>query len=185
MKPLRDTEGGSPLLERAKTLLDAAEPLPESRERMLRVRRALDQRRGGLLVSLRRLPAAAMAALIVLFGASAFAAVRVFVAVRSEVLESSASTPPADAAHKRGKKVARPRVEPAVQEAVQDAPQAAQPDVTTTTPAASATTPDISAIAKESASAPASTRPRAAGSTKGHGTHRATSALRFSSSSSF
>ena len=105
MKPLRDTlrdtERGSPLLERAKTLLDAAEPLPESRERMLRVRRALDQRRG-LWVSLRQLPAAAMAALIVLFGASAFAAVRVFVAVQSAAVEEGAAE--AGAAAKRGKR---------------------------------------------------------------------------------
>ena len=84
MKPLRDTEGGSALLRSARALLESEGPLPESRERMLRVRRALDApQRGGLL---RRAPALIAAGAIALFGASAFAAVRYF-AVRSAAEE--------------------------------------------------------------------------------------------------
>ncbi len=75
MKRLRDVDPGSPLQHKVRSLLDAAEPLPESRERMLRVRRALDAPRAS---GVRRLPALAMALVVALFGASAFAAVRIF-----------------------------------------------------------------------------------------------------------
>lgn len=88
MKRLRDTEASSPLLQKAHALLDAAPPLPDSRERMLRIRRALEQPRprGGLM----RVPAFAVASAVVLFGASAFAAVRIF-----DVFEAPAAAPPA------------------------------------------------------------------------------------------
>jgi hypothetical protein len=107
MKPLRDTEGDSPLLRRAKALLEATPPLAESRERMLRVRRALDQRRGGVWVYLGRLPAAAMAALIVLFGASAFAAVRVVTAWQEARAEERALHEQAAQGAERGKRRAK------------------------------------------------------------------------------
>ena len=47
MKRLRDIEPTSKLLAQAQALLDAEPPLPESRERMLKVRRALEQLRIG------------------------------------------------------------------------------------------------------------------------------------------
>ena len=75
MKRLRDSEPATPLLEKAQALIDSVDPLPESRERMARVRREIDRPRG-VLAGLRRLPALALAGLIALFGASAFAAVR-------------------------------------------------------------------------------------------------------------
>jgi hypothetical protein len=82
MKRLRDSEPKSPLIEQAHAMIDAVPPLPESRERMLRVRRELDRPRG-LLAGVRRAPALAFAALVALFGASAFAAVR-YIAARPE-----------------------------------------------------------------------------------------------------
>ncbi len=78
MRRLRDTESGSPLMDKVQTMLDATPPLPESREQMLRVRRRLDRPRG-LAASLQRLPALALAGLVVAFGTSAFAAVRYWV----------------------------------------------------------------------------------------------------------
>jgi hypothetical protein len=91
MKRLRDERAATPLMQKAQLLIDAVDPVPESRERMLRIRRQLDQPRprfaaiGGTApalrggTSIRRLPALALATLVVLFGASAFAAVRMFV----------------------------------------------------------------------------------------------------------
>jgi len=84
MKRLRDVEPGSPLQQKVRSLLDAAEPLPESRDRMLRVRRALDAPRAS---GVRRLPALAMALVVALFGASAFAAVRIFEAFERPAAE--------------------------------------------------------------------------------------------------
>jgi hypothetical protein len=60
------------------TLLDAVDPIPDSQAKMLRIRRELDQKRGPRAA---RVPALGLAALVVLFGASAFAAVRIYVAV--------------------------------------------------------------------------------------------------------
>lgn len=79
MRRLRDIESTSPLMDKAQAMIDATPPLPESREQMLRVRRELDRPRG-LAASLRRLPALALAGLVVMFGTSAFAAVRYWVA---------------------------------------------------------------------------------------------------------
>lgn len=76
MKRLRAVEGPSPVLDQARALLDAIEPLPESETRMRRVRLALDRPHA---TSLRRLPALVMAGILALVGASAFAAVRLFV----------------------------------------------------------------------------------------------------------
>jgi len=80
MKRLRDMDAGSPLERKAQQLLASVEPVSDTPERMARIRRKLDEPRG----LLGRMPALALAALIGLFGASAFAAVRVFVEVRSE-----------------------------------------------------------------------------------------------------
>jgi hypothetical protein len=88
MKRLRDMEGGTPLQREAQRLIDSVEPLADSPERMARVRRRLDEPRG-LMVAIRRLPALAIAALIALFGASAFAAVRVLVEVQQARVQSS------------------------------------------------------------------------------------------------
>jgi hypothetical protein len=83
MKRLRDMEPGSELQRKARQMIEAVDPVPASPERMARIRRKLDApHRGGVLVALQRLPAIAVAALIALFGASAFAAVRVFVEAR-------------------------------------------------------------------------------------------------------
>ncbi len=73
MKRLREMEAEGAELERARSLLEAAAPLPESEARMARVRAALDRPRAR---GLGRLPALALAAFVALFGASAFAAVR-------------------------------------------------------------------------------------------------------------
>jgi hypothetical protein len=78
MRRLRDAESSSPLMDKVQAMLDATPALPESREQMLRVRRKLDRPRG-LAASLQRLPALALAGLVVAFGTSAFAAVRYWV----------------------------------------------------------------------------------------------------------
>jgi hypothetical protein len=88
MKRLRDGDAQSPLMEKAQALIDAVPPLPESHERMQRVRRELDRPRG-MLAAMRRAPALALAALVALFGASAFAAVR-YLTARPELAASSA-----------------------------------------------------------------------------------------------
>lgn len=136
MKPLRETlretEPGSPLLERAKALLEAAPPLPESQARRLRVRRALDQPRGPW-VRLSRLPAAALAALVVLFGASAFAAVRVLVAVQSAAEEAPRRAPAG---------VATPAPAPAPSPTPAPTPTASASATPTPTPTPASTAPD-------------------------------------------
>jgi hypothetical protein len=83
MKRLRDMEASSPLEQKAQELLASVEPISDSPERMAMIRRRLDEPRG-LMVVIRRMPALALAALIGLFGASAFAAVRAFVELGSE-----------------------------------------------------------------------------------------------------
>jgi hypothetical protein len=90
MKRLRELEPKSPLEQRAQSLLDAVEPLAESRERLLRVRRALDRPRSG---GLRRVPALGLGLLVVLFGASAFAAVRVYEVIERSFVSLGASAP--------------------------------------------------------------------------------------------
>jgi hypothetical protein len=113
MKRLRDESGNSPQLRDAQRLLEAIEPLPESDERMQRVRRALDRpkRRAG---GLRRVPALVLSGLVVLFGASAFAAVR-YIAFRSAAVEQHAA--PAGtrsrAKHERAVQPTLPAPEPA------------------------------------------------------------------------
>jgi len=84
MKRLRDMEATSDLQRKAQQMISAVDPVPASAERMARIRRRLDQPRGGwgFVSTLRKLPALALAGLVVLFGASAFAAVRVFVEQR-------------------------------------------------------------------------------------------------------
>jgi hypothetical protein len=84
MKRLRDMEATSDLQRKAQQMISSVEPVPASAERMARIRRRLDEPRGGrsFVASLRKLPALALAGLVVLFGASAFAAVRVFVEQR-------------------------------------------------------------------------------------------------------
>lgn len=95
MKRLREVEETTPVVARARALLDAVEPLPESAARMRRVRLALDHARGAS-APLRRAPALVLAGALALFGASAFAAVRLFVATReAPVLEvEKAPAPP-------------------------------------------------------------------------------------------
>lgn len=83
MKRLRDMEASSPLERKAQQLLASVEPVSDSPERMALIRRRLDEPRG-VMAAIRRMPALALAATIGLFGASAFAAVRVFVELRSE-----------------------------------------------------------------------------------------------------
>jgi hypothetical protein len=87
MKRLRDMEPTSALQRKAQQMISAVDPVPASAERMARIRRRLDEPRGrwGFVSTLRKLPALALAGLVVLFGASAFAAVRVFVEQRAEV----------------------------------------------------------------------------------------------------
>lgn len=92
-KPLRETTGGSPLLEKARELVDAVEPVPESAARMQRVRRALEAPPKGVSVpGLGRVPALGVAIVVALFGASAFAAVRYVVTNASEQAPAAAPT---------------------------------------------------------------------------------------------
>jgi hypothetical protein len=90
MKRLRDIEPESELQKQARRMVEAIDPVPASAERMARIRRKLDEPRGAF-VALRRLPAIAVAGLIALFGASAFAAVRVFVETREARAVEAAS----------------------------------------------------------------------------------------------
>jgi hypothetical protein len=90
MKRLLEEDAQSPLLRDAQRLLETVEPLADDDPRMQRVRRALDRpgsRRGG---ALGRIPALALSGLVVLFGASAFAAVR-YIAARSAAVEQRAA----------------------------------------------------------------------------------------------
>jgi hypothetical protein len=75
MRRLRESDSSDALIERAKSLLEAVGPLPDSELRAQRIRRALDRPRPRALFG-RRLPALGVAAGVALFGASAFAAVR-------------------------------------------------------------------------------------------------------------
>jgi hypothetical protein len=143
MKRLREIEPRSPLHHKVQSLLDAAEPLPESRERMLRIRRALDAPRAG---GVRRLPALAMALLVGLFGASAFAAVRIFEAIEQPAVEpvpaAAARTPQAPRSRHRAARGAEPSAPPAEIAAPAQAIAPAAPAVEPVAPPArSAATP--------------------------------------------
>jgi hypothetical protein len=89
MKRLLEEDAQSPLLRDAQRLLETVEPLGDDDARMQRVRRALDrprQRAGALS----RAPALVLSGVVVLFGASAFAAVR-YIATRSAAVEQRAA----------------------------------------------------------------------------------------------
>jgi hypothetical protein len=96
MKRLRELETRSPLIDQAKKLLDSVDALPESHERMWRIRRELDRPRGALAF-MRRLPAVAIAGWVVLFGVSAFAAVKLWPGVhpssRQRLQQPTAASP--------------------------------------------------------------------------------------------
>lgn len=109
MKRLRDLEPSTPLQRKAQQLVSSVEPISDSPERMARIRRRLDEPRGAL-AAFRRLPALAIAALIALFGASAFAAVRVFVEARR--VDDTVDAPSAR----------EPKAPPTVQEPTVEAP---------------------------------------------------------------
>lgn len=89
MKRLLDMPASSPLLGQAQRLIEAAPPVDDSTEQMLRIRRALDQpaARGAIL----RAPAFALGGALVVFGASAFAAVRVWVEHRGSDTATAAT----------------------------------------------------------------------------------------------
>jgi hypothetical protein len=82
MKRLRELDGSSALLERAQTLIASVDAIPDSPERMLRIRRELDVPRAALGIA-RGVPAWSAAGVVLMFGASVFAAVRLFGAVGS------------------------------------------------------------------------------------------------------
>ena len=132
MKRLREIEASSPLIEKAQALIESVDPVPVSEERMLRVRRQLDQPQG-VWIRARRLPALAMATLVIMFGASAFAAVRIYVAVVA-VVAVVAERAPADApaplepATRKPRRAARklPTPDPAV--VVEDAAEQVVPE---------------------------------------------------------
>lgn len=128
MKRLREIEPRSSLLSSAQKLLDSVEPLPESQERMQRIRRGLERDRG-VVAFVRRLPTAAAALLVVAFGASAFAAVRLYVAADPAPERSGEqSVPPARVEKPRARqpsqKVAAPTAE-ALPPAVDPSPEPA------------------------------------------------------------
>jgi hypothetical protein len=82
MKRLRELDTSSALLDRAKTLIASVDAMPDSRERMLRLRRELDVPRATLGFA-RGLPALSASGFLLMFGASVFAAVRLFGTVGS------------------------------------------------------------------------------------------------------
>jgi len=100
MKRLRESEARTPLMRTARQLIEAAPPLPESDERMWRIRRELDRPRGGLL-GVRRLPALVVAMIVGAFGASAFAAVRMFEVISQPSAELAPPKPAASTRHAR------------------------------------------------------------------------------------
>lgn len=134
MKRLRDLDSPTPLQQKARQLVDAVDPVSASPERMARIRRRLDEPRG-VMVAFRRLPALAIAALIGLFGASAFAAVRVFVELQGsqDTAAQESHVRPAKRAAKLETPVATPVVEAAVatpeqpEQALEPARQVARP----------------------------------------------------------
>jgi hypothetical protein len=89
MKRLRELEARTPLMGKAQALIESVDAMPESQERMERIRRQLDQRRP----SAARLSALGLAALVALFGASAFAAVRIYDAVLAARSAKTSVTP--------------------------------------------------------------------------------------------
>jgi hypothetical protein len=133
MKRLRETQANSPLMKNVRALLDAEPALPDSRDRMLRVRAALDRprARGGLL----RVPAFAAAVAVALFGASAFAAVRIYEAIDRPAAQPAPAGEPQHAARKGRRAHKRSAAQPlpettAVQPQaapVQTAPPVAEP----------------------------------------------------------
>lgn len=123
MRRLRDIEGGSPLLDKAKAMVEAVEPLEESPARMARVRRRLERADAAAGAGRRlRLPALATAGVIAFFGASAFAAVRYFSGA-SESDERPAAAPVAPAVAPASPRVSAPAPAPNGETAVEaDAP---------------------------------------------------------------
>jgi hypothetical protein len=127
MKRLRDVEAPSPLVEKAQALIDAVDPVDVSDARMLRIRRELDAPRGALATA-RRVPALALALFTVLFGASAFAAVRIYVAVTQPPAAREPSTAAPERAP-RTHRAAQPKqaAEPARDPALDEAPPEVEP----------------------------------------------------------
>lgn len=163
MKRLREIEPQSELQRTAKQLVGSVEPLPPSPERMARVRRRLDEPSGaGLLVAFRRLPAVVIAGAIALFGASAFAAVRVFVEVRqAQAVEAARQEAREQAA--RMKRAPRKQPATAIDEAAPEAPAPQAPDVLVPAPAAAPEQPAAeapAATAHERSTARGVQRPR-------------------------
>lgn len=81
MKRLRELDAQTPLIAKAQRLLESVEPLHDDEPRMRRVRAQLDRPRPGF--SWARLPAFGVVAVLLLFGGSAFAALRLFEASRT------------------------------------------------------------------------------------------------------
>jgi hypothetical protein len=74
MKRLLELQDASPLIERAQELIAAAEPIDASQARGERIRRDLDRSARSTATIWVRLPALGIAGLVLLFGASSFAA---------------------------------------------------------------------------------------------------------------
>jgi len=205
MKRLREVEPGNPLQQKVRSLLDAVEPLPESRERMLRVRRALDAPRAS---GVHRLPALAMALGVALFGASAFAAVRIFEAIERPAAEPGprhaaeasderrarrGAARPVQAERASAPAVPAPAVASSPEQTVAQPPQGIGPSEQTAAPDAPVAQPrrlgperhpgrraphDAPARAKPLAQAPPATEPQAVPATDSELVHRAVKALR-------
>ncbi|HKU44825.1 MAG TPA: hypothetical protein VJR89_41990 [Polyangiales bacterium] len=77
MKRLLESRDASPLVQRAQELVAAAEPIDASVARGERIRRALDRPRGVKALWV-RLPALTVAGFVLLFGASSFAALKLW-----------------------------------------------------------------------------------------------------------
>lgn len=127
MKRLLELQDSSPLIERAQELIGAAEPIDASPARGARIRRELDRPTGAKTASWARVPALAVAGFVLLFGASSFAALRLWSAsIHTEV---PANAPERDAADGKRAAPRADRGEPAV-------PQPASADTSRELPSA-------------------------------------------------
>ncbi|HKP63024.1 MAG TPA: hypothetical protein VJV78_40085 [Polyangiales bacterium] len=97
MKRLLELQDSSPLVERAQELLGAAEPIDASPARGARIRRELDRPASAKVALWTRVPALAVAGFVLLFGASSFAALRLWSAATHAELPP-ATAPERDAA---------------------------------------------------------------------------------------
>jgi hypothetical protein len=122
MKRLRDVPAHSPLLANVQRMIRAAPQITDSPEPMLRVRRAIEETPARGASGFMRAPAFAVAGTLLLFGASAFAAVRVWIEHHPASDRSAAELLSVPAAPQTGSRVPVVTDEPVLQLAAADSP---------------------------------------------------------------